>query len=151
MSILVDHVPTLLREGRATLFARLEELRDELSEVRRTQLWKSMRAEVAKNREFKTAVWALPDNDLERLNALAEAYRPTEAVEQYRFLFDEPMPRCPASDRSEGLANVPPPSSRHVLRRPARSPPRVTGRRSTTSPTRSSPSGSSARRWPKSA
>ncbi len=103
LSVLVDGVPTLLPEGRATLFARLEELRDLLTDEQRTLLWKSMRAEVAKNREFKTAVWALPDNDLERLDALAEAYRPTELVEQYRFLFDEPMPPLPGVDRSEGF------------------------------------------------
>lgn len=103
LSILVDGVPTLLPEGRATLFERLEELRNELSDEHRTQLWRSMRAEVAKNREFKTAVWALPDNDLERLDALAEAYRPSAAVEQYRYLFDEPMPPLPGVDRSDGF------------------------------------------------
>ena len=102
LALLVDHVPTLLPEGRDALLARLETARDALRDHERAVVWKAMRSEVAKNREFKTAVWALPDEDLDRLDALAERYRPADA-EQYRFLFDEHMPSLPGVDRSEGF------------------------------------------------
>jgi hypothetical protein len=103
LAILVDHVPTLLPEGRAALLSRLEAVRTELGAEEQTVVWKAMRSEVAKNREFKTAVWALPDDDLDRLEAIAERYRPKAAVDQYRFLFDEHMPSLPGVDRSEGF------------------------------------------------
>jgi hypothetical protein len=103
LAVLVDHVPTLPPEGRAALFARLAALADKLANEQRSYLWNFMRAEVAKNREFNTAVWALPDDDLERLEALSAAYQPVDALERYRFLFDEHMPSLPGVDRSESF------------------------------------------------
>jgi hypothetical protein len=103
LRLLVDHVPTLPPEGRASLFDKLIALRDELGDEERSTLWTAMRAEAAKNHEFKTAVWALPESDLARLEAVADAYRPEEATTRLRWLFDEHLPSLPGVDRGDGF------------------------------------------------
>lgn len=103
LRLLVDHVPTLPPEGRAALFDRLASLRDELDDDARSTLWTAMRAEAANNREFKTAVWALPESDLAQLEALADAYRPEEATTRLLWLFDEHLPSLPGVERGEGF------------------------------------------------
>lgn len=104
LTVLVDHLPTLPPTTRAELFDRLETAREDLAEDARPELWSIMRAEAAKNREFRSAVWALPEPDLERLEAIADAYQPDDAVARTRWLFDEHLPSLPGADRGDGFA-----------------------------------------------
>jgi hypothetical protein len=60
-----------------------------------------MRSEAAKNREFSTAVWALPDEDLTRLEDVAAEFQPVDAAARTRWLFNEEMPSLPESGRGE--------------------------------------------------
>jgi hypothetical protein len=103
LGVLVDHIPTLLPEGRSALLDKLAALRDELSADARAALWTVMRNEVAKNREFKTAVWALPEPDLDRLAELADDYEPEAATTRLHWLFDDHLPSLPGVDRSDGF------------------------------------------------
>jgi hypothetical protein len=101
LCVLVDHIPTLLPEGRSALLDKLAALREELSSDARAALWTVMRDEVAKNREFKTAVWALPEPDLARLAALADDYEPEAATTRLHWLFDDHLPSLPGVHRGD--------------------------------------------------
>jgi hypothetical protein len=102
LKILIDHLPTLPPPTRAALLDRLAVDRDQINVEGRTDLWMVMRAEAAKNREFRTAVWALPDEDVTRLEEIAAQYQPGDVAERTRWLFDEHMPSLPGADRGEG-------------------------------------------------
>jgi hypothetical protein len=100
---LVDQLPTLPPTGRETLFDRLADIRDALDEEARTRLWAVMRAEAAKNREYATAVWALAERDVDRIETIAATYEPLAAATRLRWLFDEHLPSLPNVDRSDGF------------------------------------------------
>jgi hypothetical protein len=102
LKVLIDQLPTLPPAARAALLDRLAADRDRIDAEGRAELWTVMRAEAAKNREFRTAVWALPDEDVTRLEEIAAQYQPGDVAPRIRWLFDDHMPSLPDTDRRAG-------------------------------------------------
>lgn len=102
LKVMIDQLPTLPPATRAALLDRLAAARDQIDAEGRTELWRVMRAEAARNREFRTAVWALPDKDVTRLEEIASQYQPGDVAERTRWLFDDHRPSLPGTDRGDG-------------------------------------------------
>jgi hypothetical protein len=102
LKVLIDQLPTLPPAMRAAVLGRLAADRDQIDAEGQAELWTVMRAEAAKNLEFSTAVWALPDEDVTRLEAIAAQYQPSDVAARTRWLFDDHMPSLPGTDRSDG-------------------------------------------------
>ena len=92
---LVDGLPSLPPQSRAALFERLDDP-ERFESAARVELWAVMRAEAAKNREYANATWALPEADVERLEALVARYQPQAATVRHKWLFDDYLPARPS-------------------------------------------------------
>jgi hypothetical protein len=92
---LVDGLPSLPPQSRAALFERLDDP-EQFESAARLELWAVMRSEVAKNREYAKAAWALPEADVERLEGLVARYQPKAATVRHKWLFDDYLPDRPS-------------------------------------------------------
>lgn len=80
---------SLTDEQRDYLLSALERLApDELEGEEGLDLWETLEDTVAKHREFADAQWALPEEPLIRLEAVAERLEPEGSVERYARFFD---------------------------------------------------------------
>jgi hypothetical protein len=101
LKVLIEHLPTLPPATRTALLDRLAAERDQIERKGRNELWTVMRAEAAQSREYQTAVLALSDGDVTRLEQIAERYRPDDVAARTRWLFDDHMPSLPGTQRSD--------------------------------------------------
>ncbi|MFZ0931827.1 MAG: hypothetical protein WAN11_24730 [Syntrophobacteraceae bacterium] len=65
------------------------------SDETKVALWKIIRDFTLRHRSFRKAEWALPEELVEKLEAILPHLAPGDPVEQYRWLFDEWMPDLP--------------------------------------------------------
>lgn len=100
---LVDGLPNLPPESRAALLERLEQLAESFDADARAGIWSVARAEAARNREFAEAKWALPEEEVTRLESLTARLQPEAAKVSLRWLFDEHLPSIPGVQRGHGL------------------------------------------------
>ncbi|MFG1625449.1 hypothetical protein [Kribbella sp. NPDC049227] len=63
------------------------------------KLWEQMQKLIGDHREFATAQWALPEEDLTQLEAVAAGFAPTSATEVHAHLFDGWTPHLGALSR----------------------------------------------------
>lgn len=75
----------LVREG-------LKKQVGSLDSAEQTKVWKSLRAFIGRHREYSDANWALPAQELEELEAVAEHIAPDDSTETHEWLFEEHMP-----------------------------------------------------------
>ena len=100
---LIDGLPNVPPNARAALLDRLEALADELDDDARAAIWSVMRAEAARNREFAEAKWALPEEEVARLESLTTRLQPAAPAVRLKWLFDEHLPSIPGVQRGHGL------------------------------------------------
>jgi hypothetical protein len=55
-------------------------------------VWNYLRKKIASHRSFPDAEWALPEGDVAELVDLMKLFEPRDAVNQFRWLFDDQMP-----------------------------------------------------------
>jgi hypothetical protein len=78
----------------------LEQLRllgegDNIDDDARDWIWKSLRTIVARHRKFKDANWALPADEVDRIDDLVRRFQPVAPFKRFAWLFDEFMPDIP--------------------------------------------------------
>lgn len=86
----LEIVDTFGRLPRATRTSAIELLRQEaatFSESDRMRLWERLRDFVNKQRRFRTAQWALPEEEVARVTALLPLFEPRSVVARNRWLF----------------------------------------------------------------
>jgi hypothetical protein len=89
---LLERGSDLLADGRELIRKALEVRVVELPEEERPQLWKAIRAFVAKHREFSETDWALPAEELDQLETIQSGLEPPDVLESRRWLFEEHAP-----------------------------------------------------------
>lgn len=92
---LAEKFPDLQPEQRRKLRTRLQQrvVGGQLDSEGRTELWEALRDMAAKYRTYSDAGWALPDAELEELEAVAEALQPSgDPVASHAWLFASQMP-----------------------------------------------------------
>ena len=73
---------------RAQAIAALDETLAYLDQEERKGLWAELRNEVGRHERFKDAAWALPEEELAPLRAIAEKYAPEDPVANLVMMFD---------------------------------------------------------------
>ncbi len=77
------------RPEREASVAALEVTFDKLSEGDRKGLWLEVRDEVARHERFRTASWAMPEDELASLRKLLDKFSPRDPITRVLWLFDE--------------------------------------------------------------
>lgn len=93
-SELVDQYSDLPPKGRQAFLAALTVLQtsSDIDESGRTTIWGRLQKLVGDHREFATADWALPEDELSKVDAVASEFAPSTAVARYAPLFDDWRP-----------------------------------------------------------
>jgi hypothetical protein len=68
----------------------------------RELIWEALRSLVARHREFVDAQWALPADEVNELDQLAQRFEPQTPQKRYAWLFNEHMPEIPDVQRGGG-------------------------------------------------
>ncbi|WP_131812850.1 hypothetical protein [Mycolicibacterium fortuitum] len=91
---LIGHYSELPSDDRDTVLTGLASVvgRDQLSADDRTALWNALRKMVAMHREYSDAKWALPTSALAKLDDVIRQLQPTDAYDQYQWLFQDHLP-----------------------------------------------------------
>lgn len=75
---------------RPKALAALEALEvNTLSRAARERLWTTLRKELHRHRSFREAKWAMPEDDLRRLESLYRRIEPSDLEVRYRWLFSD--------------------------------------------------------------
>ena len=69
----------------------------DLTENDRNSLWNALRDFINSHRQFADAAWALPANQLERLEEKENLFAPIDPAERVAWLFNETHPDIPLS------------------------------------------------------
>lgn len=89
----VERLSDFSPPDRTETFDRLERLTDsELAEQDREATWAAIDKLIRHHRAFADAAWALPAEELERLEGIARRLLPTDPVAANRWLFDTHLP-----------------------------------------------------------
>lgn len=82
-----DHLPP---QGREAFLSALTVLRasNDVDDTGRTTIWESLHKLAGHHREFSTASWALPEDELARLDEAASEFTPSTASARNALLFD---------------------------------------------------------------
>ena len=96
---LVDRLSDLPPRERDRCLDALESVVvDTLDPEDRLTLWTTVTELGARHRQFSTAAWALPDESLKRLEAIAARLEPVDTAERHAYLFDW-RPDLPGIDK----------------------------------------------------
>jgi hypothetical protein len=90
VSKLADLPPTERQRVSAALTARLDDGSIQVEDT--SPLWDSVRDLIARHRRYADADWALPETELQSLDALEMRLRPTQPLSQFTWLFAEYVP-----------------------------------------------------------
>ena len=119
---LVTHISELPANERERVIAALGDLPSaDIEGEARTELWHALVDLTAKHRQFSDARWALSDEVLQPLEAIAEHLRPDDLVGCFApfFTWDPPLPHVPRSDyeaRERATADARADAVRRILR-----------------------------------
>ncbi len=94
---LIDESDDFPTEMRQRFYERLEAHFETLEDEERRTAWAAVRDKVARHRSFADAAWALPEDELQVLDAMLAKYQPLAALDRYRWLFDEWVPDLPGA------------------------------------------------------
>ncbi|ACY98107.1 hypothetical protein [Thermomonospora curvata] len=87
---LIEKVDSLLPEQRQEFVERLTRFGASLSnETARNQLFNKLRDKIAHHQEYADAFWALPAEELQKLQAAADAIKPQDSVRRNAWLFTD--------------------------------------------------------------
>jgi hypothetical protein len=91
---LIAETTTLFSADRAAVRDSLaNRLRDDQLEVEgRDKLWEELRALIARHRTYAYTEWALPEDDLQALDAIANQLAPNDPIEESLWLFEDDFP-----------------------------------------------------------
>lgn len=103
---LIEKIDDLPPPNRAAVLVRLDELSGscDISDERRTAIWRALRAEAAKHREYATAAWALPAEAVSAMEATAARFVPANPGERHCWLFEQQSPMIPTIRRTDDFA-----------------------------------------------
>lgn len=88
LSKLAEHLNNLPPADRETVFEALESLSpDALPADQRLHLWEQLDQLVVRHRSFPTAAWALPADQLDRLDQATRRLEPTDDPQRFSYLF----------------------------------------------------------------
>ncbi len=88
LSKLAEHLNNLPPADRETVLEALERLSPKaLPADQRLHLWEQLDRLVARHRSFPTAVWALPADQLDRLDQATRRLQPTDDPQRFSYLF----------------------------------------------------------------
>jgi hypothetical protein len=73
----------------------MEFVQTPIPQAERDTLWRILQAEVNRHKRFSSAEWALPGEEVERLEDIARTLRPADPITLNRWLFDEYHPDFP--------------------------------------------------------
>jgi hypothetical protein len=66
-----------------------------LDDQDRFKVWESLREQVTRHRNFREAKWALPEDDVDRIEEVENEFQPSSPCKRFAWLFDEYMPSIP--------------------------------------------------------
>lgn len=91
---LIDRYHNLPPADRSAVAGALSELiaSNSLDKASRELLWSALRELVGQHRTYSSAQWALPEEDLGRLDALIDQLQPETVSKRYEWLFQNQMP-----------------------------------------------------------
>lgn len=90
---LISHLDSLPPDMRERLRGELDRaVKQGMPSSTAKQLWEALRTLIAKHRDYADADWALPSEELEYLDGLAEQLVPQDSVERNAWLFARQMP-----------------------------------------------------------
>lgn len=75
-----------------------------LSPDGRRQVWEALEDLIRQHRTYSDAAWALSDGELTQLARASERFKPTDPIEQHRWLFNEHVPDL-GHDRRADFSN----------------------------------------------
>jgi len=84
---LIGKIAGFAPRERSKAAAALDNTLANFDESERKPLWTKLRDEVARHERFKTAPWALPEQELSALRSIAEKYAPTDPISRVVTLF----------------------------------------------------------------
>ncbi|HVQ90372.1 MAG TPA: hypothetical protein VMU51_05000 [Mycobacteriales bacterium] len=94
--VLIQHMSNLPPVDRAVVLEVLQEHVDgSFSEEDRARIWESLRSLIAKHREYADSVWALPEEELAKIDEVQSMFKPAGVMEQHLWLFQDYMPPLP--------------------------------------------------------
>jgi excisionase family DNA binding protein len=102
---LIEKLSPLPAPDRELIIAMLEQELEhgDLSESDRLEVWDAIRSVVRRHQRFSAADWAMPEEVLTKLDALAAKYEPSDAPERLAYLFSW-HPDLPGVDITEHVA-----------------------------------------------
>lgn len=84
----------------------LEKFAASANEEGRTHVWSALRHEINHHRSYPSAQWAMPDNELTKLETILTHLAPTDTIAKIAWLFDDHVPEIPGVDRTTRLDAV---------------------------------------------
>ena len=93
-------VRTLIASSRSSVLDEVS-VNADLPADRRSEIWEALRAKAARHREFASARWALPSDEVAAIEATAARFEPSSPMERRGWLFKEQMPEIPDVQRGD--------------------------------------------------
>ncbi len=91
---ILDNFSSLPSEERNKIIEKLSACVDKISN-RRSELWNKIRAMLSHHRSFPDAAWALPEQELKKIEKIYQLIEPEDIIERFCWLFDEHLPDLP--------------------------------------------------------
>jgi len=98
---LLRELPNLSPQPRASVLDSLRALGadESLADQARDQIWESLRAQAARQRELAETTWELPAEELKQIEEIGRLFQPTALSKQLAWLFDDYMPHISDVER----------------------------------------------------
>jgi len=98
---LLKELQNLPQHLRARTLDLLSVLGDDgsLGDQARDQIWETLRAQAARHRKFTKSKWALPAEEIDKIEKIGNRFKPSDLSKQFAWLFDEFMPDIPDIER----------------------------------------------------
>jgi hypothetical protein len=88
--LLIDRISHLAPD-REAVFAALEAVEPRMkAKDHRAAMWDALRGQLHRHRQFPDAEWALPGEELDRLEAIYHRFEPSDPLERIAWLFGSP-------------------------------------------------------------
>ena len=93
---LIEHISDLPQRDRDVVLASLAQcVKDDFPEEGKPKIWESLRSLTAKHREYSHASWALPEEELQKIDQVKDTVQPDKPMERHAWLFQSHMPELP--------------------------------------------------------
>lgn len=105
-STIIGELSNLPEARRNEALGQLEELAGDPSTENssRARIYEALRSTAARHREFATADWALGEEQLVRLETVAQRFEPARAADREQWLFEQEMPDLPSAGRADDFS-----------------------------------------------